>query len=183
MTKAKKNDLDKAAIITALMDKFDEIYIYPDVAAKMKSHLMGKLKQNKYDEYTTITDFAGQLTDDLREISDDRHIIIYKALPRDLAKSAILIETRAVDIIGGDENHAAVDDAPVHVSNVGADNKRLGAGPERMGRSVAPAGSQGLDASPDSSHQTSLGRNAMACRPRSQNPDLRRQGRSRVAAK
>ena len=82
----KHENLDKEAIITALLAKFDEIYITPDLVPKMRSHLINKLKSNEYDACTTIADFAGRLTDDLREISNDRHIIIYKALPRDLAK-------------------------------------------------------------------------------------------------
>jgi hypothetical protein len=86
MTRTKSKKLDKAAIIKALMDKFKEIYIYPDVVPKMKSHLMKKLKRNDYDEFANISEFARQLMRDLREVSHDRHIAVYRVSRVDLQK-------------------------------------------------------------------------------------------------
>lgn len=86
MSKGKRKSLDKEAIINSIMKKFKEIYIYPDVVPKMKSLLMKKLKRNDYDEFTNISEFARQLMRDLREVSQDRHLAVYRVSRVDLQK-------------------------------------------------------------------------------------------------
>jgi len=63
----------KAAAIDSIAWAFGKTYVFEDVAKDIEKHLRRKLKRGEYDEFETIEDFARQLTEDLQEVSGDRH--------------------------------------------------------------------------------------------------------------
>ncbi len=52
----------------------NEYYVYPKVAKKMEAYVRKQLKAGRYNKTTSARDFYDQLTEDLREISKDRHL-------------------------------------------------------------------------------------------------------------
>ena len=61
-------------IIDSVSVALNEVYVFPDVAKKMEKHLRNLYKKDAYKNITSTRDFATRLTDDLREISNDRHL-------------------------------------------------------------------------------------------------------------
>jgi len=61
-------------IIDSAAAYMDEIYVFPDVAQKMAEHVRQKMADGDYDEITDLDEFCRTLTNDLREISHDRHL-------------------------------------------------------------------------------------------------------------
>jgi hypothetical protein len=64
----------KAAAVDSVSWALNKTYVFEDVAKEMEKHIRGKLKRGDYDELSTIQDLARQLTEDMREISSDRHL-------------------------------------------------------------------------------------------------------------
>jgi hypothetical protein len=61
-------------IIDSVTQALNEIYVFPDVAEKMEKHLRKQYKKKAYQNLTSLTEFAQKLTEDLREVSHDRHL-------------------------------------------------------------------------------------------------------------
>ena len=66
----------RAAIVDSVTAEFNESYVFEDVASEMEKRLREKLRSGEYDELATIPEFVRQLTEDLREVSGDRHISV-----------------------------------------------------------------------------------------------------------
>lgn len=64
----------RAALIDSVTATLNEEYVFEDVAKDMEKHVRKKLRKGEYDELATVPDFTRQLTEDLREISGDRHL-------------------------------------------------------------------------------------------------------------
>lgn len=64
----------RAEIIDSVTLVLDSHYVFPDVAEKMNKYVRKQLKDGKYDTLNTVAAFARVLTDDLREICNDRHL-------------------------------------------------------------------------------------------------------------
>ena len=69
----------KAAIIDSVQFHLDKTYIFADTAEKMGKALKKNLKKGKYDDSTSLDAFTRQLTEDMEEISKDRHLWILPA--------------------------------------------------------------------------------------------------------
>jgi len=61
-------------VIDSVTHALNEIYVFPDVAKKMEKHLRQQYKKKAYKDITSLTEFARKLTEDLQEISHDRHL-------------------------------------------------------------------------------------------------------------
>ncbi len=61
-------------VIDSVTQALNQIYVFPDVAKKMEKHLRNQYKDKKYKEITSLKEFARKLTEDLQEISKDRHL-------------------------------------------------------------------------------------------------------------
>ncbi|KPL02437.1 MAG: hypothetical protein AMJ90_05825 [candidate division Zixibacteria bacterium SM23_73_2] len=61
-------------IIDSVTCALNEIYVFPDVAQKMEKHLRKKYQKKEYKEITSLRDFGQKLTENLQEISKDRHL-------------------------------------------------------------------------------------------------------------
>ncbi|MGV3460898.1 MAG: S41 family peptidase [Flavobacterium sp.] len=64
----------QAKVIEALVQKMNDIYIFPDVAQNAGKQLIALQKNGKYDAIKDSREFAKKLTDDLREIVKDKHL-------------------------------------------------------------------------------------------------------------
>ena len=61
-------------IIDSVTQALNEIYVFPDVAKKMEKHLRKQYKKKAYKDITSLTEFTQKLTEDLGEISHDKHL-------------------------------------------------------------------------------------------------------------
>ncbi len=64
----------RAEMIDSISAALNEVYVFPDVAAKMAEYMRKRNKEKAYDDLTTTRQFTTQLTEDLREISKDGHL-------------------------------------------------------------------------------------------------------------
>ncbi len=70
-------DLDqarRAAIVDSLTAALDTVYVFPDVATEMVADLRKRLADGEYDDVTSPTEFADQITEAFRAISHDLHL-------------------------------------------------------------------------------------------------------------
>lgn len=74
---------DRAAIVDGICVALDTTYVFPETATEMCASLKSNLTAGTYDELTDIAAFCGQLTGDLRSISNDRHLGVAPAPPTD----------------------------------------------------------------------------------------------------
>lgn len=73
-------------IIDSVSQALNEIYVFPDVAEKMEKHLRKRHKKKAYKEITSLTEFAQKLTEELQEISHDKHLWVRFATDEMLAR-------------------------------------------------------------------------------------------------
>jgi hypothetical protein len=64
----------QSTIIDSVTRSLNEIYVFPDVAKKMEKHLRQQYKKKAYQNITSLTEFTQKLTEDLQEISHDKHL-------------------------------------------------------------------------------------------------------------
>lgn len=62
--------------VASLIKLLKEKYAYPEIAAKMETELNSRLKRGDYNDLTDGNEFAKELTQDLRAVFDDRHLVI-----------------------------------------------------------------------------------------------------------
>jgi hypothetical protein len=70
-------DIDPTArerVIAGVIEKLDQIYVFPDVAKKMEQALRGHQKKGEYDAITRGDAFAALLTEQLRDVGHDKHL-------------------------------------------------------------------------------------------------------------
>jgi hypothetical protein len=61
-------------IIDSVSQALNKSYIFADVAKKMEKHIRQQYNDKKYKELTSIQNFAQKLHEDIREVSQDRHL-------------------------------------------------------------------------------------------------------------
>lgn len=71
-------------IIDSVCMALDSVYVFPDVAKKMAKHVRDLHKKGEYKDLTSTRDFTMALTEDLRDISHDRHIGVRYASDEDI---------------------------------------------------------------------------------------------------
>ncbi len=64
----------RARVIDGAVAKLDEFYVFPETAKKMAEAVQARLKSGGYDAITDGDDFASKLTEDLRAVSNDKHL-------------------------------------------------------------------------------------------------------------
>jgi hypothetical protein len=64
----------QAEVIDSVAAALNEIYVFPDMAKEMEKHLRKQFKKKAYQDITSCRDFTRKLTEDLQEISKDRHL-------------------------------------------------------------------------------------------------------------
>jgi hypothetical protein len=76
----------QSEIIDSVTRALNEIYVFPDVAEKMEKHLRQQYKKKAYQDITSLTEFSRKLTEDLRDISHDKHLGVMFASDELLAR-------------------------------------------------------------------------------------------------
>lgn len=73
-------------VIEGAIAALDEYYVYPETAKKMDDALLARQKKGEYDSVNDADAFAMMLTDNLQEVSHDRHLRVNfspRVLPKD----------------------------------------------------------------------------------------------------
>jgi hypothetical protein len=79
----------RAHVIDGAISALDEFYVYPETAKKMEDALRAHQKKGDYDAVTDADAFAMMLTDNLQDVSHDKHLRVNfspRVLPKDEAK-------------------------------------------------------------------------------------------------
>jgi retinol-binding protein 3 len=80
------DDGGRAAVIDALLQKLNSVYVFPDVAKKMDGAIRARQARREYDRITSGREFAEILTNHLREVCKDGHLGVeysVASIPRD----------------------------------------------------------------------------------------------------
>ncbi len=64
----------RARVIDGAVAKLNEFYVFPETAKKMAEAVQARLKSGGYDAINDGDDFAAKLTEDLRAVSNDKHL-------------------------------------------------------------------------------------------------------------
>jgi hypothetical protein len=64
----------RTELINDVSEVLTDVYVFPDVAATMVKLINDKNKAGDYEQFETVSDFTGQITEDLQSISHDRHL-------------------------------------------------------------------------------------------------------------
>ena len=64
----------RARVIDGAIAKLNQSYVYPETAKKMGEALRSQQKRGEYDAISDGNVFAAKLTDDLQEVSHDKHL-------------------------------------------------------------------------------------------------------------
>lgn len=73
-------------VIDSVTQALNEIYVFPEVAEKMEKYLRKQYKKKQYKDITSLAEFARKLTEDLQEISHDKHLWVRFASDEMLAR-------------------------------------------------------------------------------------------------
>jgi hypothetical protein len=61
-------------VIDSVSRALNEVYVFPEVAKEMEKYLRQQYGEEKYKDLTSLEQFCQKLTQDLQEISKDRHL-------------------------------------------------------------------------------------------------------------
>jgi retinol-binding protein 3 len=64
----------RTRVIEGAIGLLDSFYVFPEVAKRMRDSLRAWNGRGRYDEYTKAMAFATKLSDDVRELSRDKHM-------------------------------------------------------------------------------------------------------------
>jgi hypothetical protein len=87
----------RAHVIDGAISALNEFYVYPETAKKMEDALRARQKKGDYDAVTDADAFAMMLTDNLQEVSHDKHLRVNfspRVLPKDDARRDPAEESR-----------------------------------------------------------------------------------------
>jgi hypothetical protein len=65
---------ERGKVISAIAKEFDERYVFPDVATKVKEALEAEKEKGRYASLTTGQELAKALTDHIQEMTKDKHV-------------------------------------------------------------------------------------------------------------
>src|ERR1043165_1792838 len=69
--------IDAAArtqVVDTILKRLNESYVFPDVAKKMEDSIRERVAKKEYDQITSAKQFATTLTNDLQDVSHDKHL-------------------------------------------------------------------------------------------------------------
>jgi len=64
----------QAEVIDSVSQALNEVYVFPEVAKEMEKYLRQQYGEGKYKNLTSLREFTHKLTNDLQEISHDKHL-------------------------------------------------------------------------------------------------------------
>jgi hypothetical protein len=68
------DDATKSAVIDSVSKALNDVYVFPDVAKEMEKTIRKNLRRRAYKDLNTFEEFTAQLTADLFEIGNDKHL-------------------------------------------------------------------------------------------------------------
>src|SRR6266545_3712838 len=66
----------RAEVIDALSKALNERYVFPDVAKQMEKSVRDRAQRGEYNGLTTANAFAKALTEHIRDVSRDKHLVL-----------------------------------------------------------------------------------------------------------
>jgi hypothetical protein len=76
----------QAEIIDSVSQALNENYVYLEVAKEIELFVRKLYKEKKYEKITSLREFAWELTDDLQEISKDKHLGVWFMSDKELSR-------------------------------------------------------------------------------------------------
>jgi C-terminal processing protease CtpA/Prc len=67
----------RAEIIDSVTATLARVYVFPDVAERMEAHVHQQSRNGRYDQITSLREFADTLTGNLYEICKDKHLHVH----------------------------------------------------------------------------------------------------------
>ncbi len=64
----------RTKVIDAILKRLTDSYVFPDIAKKMEQSLHERVEKKEYDQITSSKEFATKLTNDLQDVSHDKHL-------------------------------------------------------------------------------------------------------------
>jgi hypothetical protein len=61
-------------VIENLLKRLNDTYVFPETAARMEQSVRARLTKGEYEQITSAKQFAKTLTDNLQEVSHDKHL-------------------------------------------------------------------------------------------------------------
>ena len=80
--RAQLTDSQKAEIIDSALMQLSATYVFPEVGERMDEHVRQRAAEGAYEAITDLAEFGRVLTEDLRSVSQDRHLAVYVPRPR-----------------------------------------------------------------------------------------------------
>ncbi|MCZ6595789.1 MAG: S41 family peptidase [Bacteroidetes bacterium] len=74
--------MEQKTVVDSIGNKLKANYVFPEVADKMAERIKNNLQKGDYNSIIDPQEFAGKLTDDLRAVSNDKHIRVMFAPKR-----------------------------------------------------------------------------------------------------
>ena len=68
---------EKFEIISLISDKFEKIYLYPEVACKIRDSLNHNFSEGRYSKINMAGEFAAQIRNDIYSITNDKHVSVF----------------------------------------------------------------------------------------------------------
>lgn len=68
---------ERAEVIENAIAELNAIYVFPETAKKMEQSLRARVAKGEYASITSARELAQKMTDDLREVSRDKHLQIF----------------------------------------------------------------------------------------------------------
>lgn len=64
----------RTQVIDGILKRLNDSYVFPDIAKKMEQSIRERVEKKEYDQITSSKEFATRLTNDLQEVSHDKHL-------------------------------------------------------------------------------------------------------------
>lgn len=71
------NESTKKEIVYKVASILEEKYLFEDIGDKMAKHILNQYEIGKYDSLTQVKEFCSELTSDLRDINNDKHLFVF----------------------------------------------------------------------------------------------------------
>jgi hypothetical protein len=79
------DDDTQRLVIDAVLEAFETHYVYPELAQRMSAHVRDRVARGAYSDIASLEALCEQLSGDLRDVTDDRHIWVEILSPDDLS--------------------------------------------------------------------------------------------------
>jgi len=74
----------RTQVIDGVLKRLNDSYVFPETAKKMEQSIRERVSKKEYDQITSAKEFATKLTNDLQDVSHDKHLRVrysYNPLP------------------------------------------------------------------------------------------------------